>query len=523
MSRTNRFLSGISFGYVCQMVIMVGGLWLTPFLLRRIGQNDYGLWLVGTQILFYLALLDFGVVALLPRETAYATGRIGTGAGPKELPILIGQTARLVLWQTPLVILAALAMWFLMPAEWEPLRGPIGVVLFTFALLFPLRIFQAVLQGLQELGVLAQTQLLTWLASVAVTVALVFAGLGLYALAAGWVAMQVLVIPVVLYRFKRRFPGVLPRSLAPLPWKDARRKLTNGFWVSINQIGVVLLFGTDVLIIGKLLGPAAVVPYVCTAKLIMVLANQPQMLMQLAMPGLSELRARQEMERLSGVCIALSQSMLIVSGAVVCVVLAANQGFVSWWVGAQQFGGFWLTLFVLLSMLLRHWNLSVGYVLFSFGYERRLAVTALLDGFVTVGSAIVFIHLFGLIGAPMGSILGVCLVSLPGNISALAGANAAPISRLLKSLAPWFWRFAALALASGMFAERFVPNTFPKLAATALLVGGVYAVVMLPLALRDPLGEYVRPRLASLTTKLFSVFPGSAGLLERIERAGANK
>ena len=505
ISRTKKFLGGASLGYVSQFVMMVTGLWLTPFLLRRIGQHDYGLWLVGTQILFYLALLDFGVVALLPRETAYASGRIGAGGDQEELPRLIGQTARLVLWQTPFVVVGAIAMWFLMPAEWEPLRRPMAAVLFAFVLMFPLRVFQAVLTGLQDLKVLAQTQLLTWIAGAALTIALVFAGMGLYALAAGWIATQLLVIPVLLYRSKRKFPGVLPIRLARLPWNEARRKLVNGFWVSLNQIAGVLLLGTDLLIIGKFLGPAAVVPYACTAKLIMVLANQPQMLGQLAVPALSQLRAQPNRDHLSGVCIALSQAILLVSGAVACVVLATNHGFVGWWVGASQFGGFWLTVMVLLNMLLRHWNLSVGYILFAFGYERRLAVTALLDGLVTVCSAIVLTRQFGLIGAPLGMVIGVCLVSLPGNISALARANAAPISRLLKSLTPWAWRFALIALAAGVFAQRVIANNFPKLVATALVVAGIYALVMLPIAWRDPLGGYLRPLVASLRIRVFGI------------------
>jgi O-antigen/teichoic acid export membrane protein len=506
MSRTKRFLGGASLGYVSQIVMMVLGLWLTPFLLHRIGQHDYGLWLVGTQILFYLALLDFGVVALVPRETAYATGRMGAGGNREELSLLIGQTARLVLWQTPFVVLAALAMWLLLPAEWEPLRRPMAAVLFAFVLMFPLRIFQAVLQGLQDLKALAQTTLSAWLVGIALTVVLVFAGFGLYALALGWVTTQLLVIPVLLYRFKRKFPGVLPRRLSRLPWNAARKKLINGFWVSINQIAVVLLAGTDLLIIGKLLGPAAVVPYVCTGKLITVLANQPQMLGQLAVPALSELRVQTERDHLSGVCIALSQAILIVSGAVVCVALATNRGFVSWWVGAQQFGGFWLTVLVLLNMLLRHCSLTVSYMLFSFGRERRLAITSLLDGSVTVCSAIILTRYFGIIGAPLGMLLGVCLVTLPGNISALAASNVIPISHFFRSLAPWAWRFTALALAAGAFAQRFTPNSFITLAASALIVASLYAVVMLPIAWRDPLGGYLRPLVASLRGRVFVKF-----------------
>jgi O-antigen/teichoic acid export membrane protein len=248
------------------------------------------------------------------------------------------------------------------------------------------------------------------------------------------------------------------------------------------------------------------VPYACTAKLITVFANQPQMLMQLAMPALSELRAGGRREHLARVCVALSQAMLWLSGAVACVVLATNEGFVRWWVGAAQYGGFWLTVPVLLNMLLRHWNLTIGYVLFSCGMERRLALTALLDGLVTLCAVVVLTGRFGLKGVAAGTVVGVCLVSLPANLRGLASAHATPIGEMLRALAPWCWRFVLLALAAGAWGRRFAPDSFHALAATALIVGGTYLFVMLPVALREPLGTYVRPRLSTLASRLQRIF-----------------
>src|SRR5580765_8072923 len=75
MSRTRRFMRGIGVGLVSQVVLAIVGLGVTRYLLHRLGQSEYGLWLVATQLLAYLALTDLGVIALLPREIAYATGR----------------------------------------------------------------------------------------------------------------------------------------------------------------------------------------------------------------------------------------------------------------------------------------------------------------------------------------------------------------------------------------------------------------------------------------------------------------
>lgn len=505
MSRTNRFLSGIGFGYASQALTTLIGFGLTPFLLYRIGQHNYGLWLVGTQLMAYLSLLDLGIIALLPRETAFATGRARTIEEAADLPLIFGHTVRIILWQMPLVALGALISWFLMPADWAALRNPIGVVLLAFVATFPLRIFRAVLHGLQDLAYLGRTGIICYLISTGTTVGLVLAGSGLYALAIGWTVQQFAGAFTGWYRLRTHFPTVLPRSLPEMPWSTARTRLTQGGWVSLMQVAQVLLNGTDILIIGKLFGPAAIVPFVITGKLIGVLTNQPQMLMALAGPALSQMRMGESRERLSEVCIALTQAMLMLSGAAVCVVLTVNQGFVGRWVGARQYGGFWLTALILLGMLLRHWNLTVAYTLFCFGYERRLCLTAFLDGLVSVGAMFLFIREFGLIGAPLGIIAGACLISLPANVWSLARESDMSVGRLIRPLLPWFVRFVFLTAGIIFLARIWIPNTFLLLGLTAAVTATIYVVVMFPLALRSPLGDYVRPRLFPIRARVFRV------------------
>src|SRR5580698_10492868 len=115
MTRSRLFFRGLRLSYLYQAVVMVAGLWLTPFWLKHLGQHDYGLWLVGLQTLSYFVLMDFGVVALLPRATAYATGHAIRGRDGGDLADLIGRTARIVLYQTPIVGIAVAVLWFVVP------------------------------------------------------------------------------------------------------------------------------------------------------------------------------------------------------------------------------------------------------------------------------------------------------------------------------------------------------------------------------------------------------------------------
>ena len=162
----------------------------TPFLLRHIGQHDLGLWLMITQVVNFLGLLDLGVVTLLPRETAYIAGARPLGERPDLAP-LMARVWRIVWLQVPVVILAAALAWWVLQGEWDAVRVPMLLVVGAFVALFPARVFNAVLQGVQDLAFVGRLQLTVWAVSTAITIGLVLAGAGLYAVVLGWVVTQV--------------------------------------------------------------------------------------------------------------------------------------------------------------------------------------------------------------------------------------------------------------------------------------------------------------------------------------------
>jgi len=329
-------------------------------------------------------------------------------------------------------------------------------------------------------------------------VGLVLAGWGLFALAVGWSVSQGLSSVIWWVRLRRRFPNALPRRVAAIAGERLRDRLGRGLWISASQVAQVLLQGTDLLIIGKLLGPNAVVLYFCTGKVVAVLTNQPWLLAQSAQPALSELRTSADRHRLREACAALTRATLILSGAVVCVVLLVNEGFVTWWVGATQYGGFWLTLALVGGMLLRHWDSTTVYTLFALGHDKRISITALLDGAVTVVASILLTRAYGLLGTALGMIVGVVIVRLPADLMLLTKETAASASQLALDLWPWAWRFALAAAATLAVSRVWTPRTLPALVVATLLCGGGYLGLMWPLALEEPLGKYVRPRLAAL-------------------------
>jgi O-antigen/teichoic acid export membrane protein len=512
VSRARRILGGLGLGYLNLAVVMIAGIWLTRFFISHLGERRYGLWLIGTQFIGYALLLDVGVLQLLPRQVAFATGRSRGWRDARDLPVLIGETFRLVLYQAPALALVATAGVLLIPAEWAELRGPMAVVAAVLVAVFPFRVPQAVLSGLQDLAFVGRLQLAVWAAATAATVGGVLAGFGLYAFAAGYAVSQLLGVAIGAIRLRRAFPGVLPARLPPLAWSRAWAMLRSGGWMSVGQVAHILLTGTDLLVIGRLLGPGAVVVYACTGKLLSATANLPQMMLPVAGPALSELRTGASKERLFDAAQALGQLMVIVSGAIAVGVVGANEAFVSWWVGPSRYGGTWMTLLLAVQLVLRHWNLSLTTTLFSVGRERRTALTSLGDGFVTVGGLVVFTRWLGPTGAPLGAIAGALLVTLPAN---LAGARQEGWSamRWIAGFGGWAWRLVALVAAGGLAARWYRPAGVAGLCALGAALGGVYVWAMWPVLARAPLGTYALPRITAAAER-------ARGALRRL-RSGA--
>lgn len=497
MSRSRSFLTGAAFSYVYQALLMLVGLWLTPFYIHTLGQRDYGIWLVGLQVLNFLLLCDFGVVVVTPRDIAQAAGLEDAGLASGEVARVFGQTLKVVLAQTGVVAAAAAILFVLKPAHDAALRGPIGLVLAVFVISYPLRLFPAVLQGLQDYKFLGQLRLVLWTVSVVTVIVLLLSGARFYALACGWCIQQMGHDIVTFFRLRKSRPDLLSvhgwRSAGPMQW----RWFTRGFWVNVNQIASALTAGSDLLLVGRFINAATVVVYSSTGKLITVLQNQPQILANIALPGLSHMRTSESRERTLQAATSLTQAMLLMAGGVFCVVLAINQQFVTWWLGPRFFGGVALTIVLLLTFLLRQADYTLAVTLFAFGHERWISIRALIDGAVSVLIAGVLVHTWGLVGVAFGFLCGVLFVSIPADVFMLSRSLGVSPAVLSRPYVAYLWRIA-VAGGVAIAVENWVaaPN-LAHIALSASIAAAFYLLLVLPHVWRTPLRGYIEGAIAT--------------------------
>ena len=500
MSRARRVFAAFGIGVVNQALAAAVGLWVTRFTLHRIGPHDYGLWVIAGQVLAYMVLLDLGVVALLPREISVAAGKGGDPeARDAELRDLFERSMSLVLLLVPVLALGSIAILALLPAQWAALRGPLAVYLALYVTAYPFRLVGAVLTGLQELSFTAMTQTLSFLVGAAATVTLVVFGFGLYALAVGGIAGQLIAALAGLTRLFSHHRRVLPRRFRWASLDVIRRHFAPGLWVSLGQLAHVMLNATDVLVIGRILGPDGALKFSFTDKTENILSVQPFAIGNLAGPTLGQLKGSGRQGEVSRIVGIIAASTLILSGAVVLAVLETNHAFVRSWIGEQYFGGMALTATILANMMARHWQFtySVGIFYYS-GRVRESTLILLADGVVSLGLSIILVQHLGIVGAPLGSLISVLVTAWPASVILISRDSGTSPWASFAPVVPWLVRFVPLAIVAGATGVWLGESSLLIVAGAGAIIGIAYIAAVLPLLRRPPLAVYAEPWLAKI-------------------------
>ena len=502
MSRTRKAAVTAAFTYARFLMAIVPGILLLPLTLASLGARTYGLWLAFGEVLAYAAMIDPGVLSVLPWMIAEAHGS-SDRASVRRL-VWNGLATGAVAGAGYVLVVGAL--WLALPgalhlsaADRALLGPPIALVVAVTTLTYPLRVFRAALAGLQDVffnGVLAIGEVVI---NVAVLATLLLQGYGLWALAWAAAAASIFVALASLARLAYLAPDLLTHPERPT-LADLGSLLRNGIGAWLAAFGWQLLAASNGIVITYLGHPEWVPIYVCTAKMSTVLTQLSWVIPDSGLVGLAQLHGeRPRSKRLRQMVGALVQVNLILGGAAACGVLAFNPAFVTRWVGTALFGGLRLNALLALGIIpysLVHGLMTSAAVI---GNRLRVGTATLANGVLQIGFAIVFGARWGLLGVAAAGLLAAAISTVPAGLVLLRSVEAIAIDDLVRDfLSPWARRAAAtVAIAAGVSIVSQWMGVW--IAATAaVLLGCAYLWHMRPLYRLLPLDPQWVPWLVSL-------------------------
>ncbi|HET6764406.1 MAG TPA: hypothetical protein VFH27_12060, partial [Longimicrobiaceae bacterium] len=269
MSRTRRAAISVGFGYAGFALSLVSGIVLVPFTLARVGTETYGVWLAFGELVAYSAMVDLGILGIVPWLVAESDGRRDE-EGIRDVlagAFVLSFLAAVAFAAVALLLLAAApSVSRVTEAQRAMVLWPVLFVVAGTAVAYPLRTFLAALGGLQDVVYTGISGVAQQALSVALLLTLLLAGYGVWALAAASAVPMVLASGAACIRLAHAHPTLLRgwrRPSRATVWRLA----TGGFGSWTAGLGWRMVAASDSLILLSVAGPAMAVVFSVTSKL----------------------------------------------------------------------------------------------------------------------------------------------------------------------------------------------------------------------------------------------------------------
>lgn len=477
---------------------------LSPYVLRRLGDAPYGLLSVTWEIGGYFGLFDFGIRSAIN----YYVARSSAAGNLNELKQVIRTAFWLLAGITALGLLLSYPIAFFSAALID--RGPLdlgqvrrilclGLVVFSLNLTGSLAV--SVLAGLRRFNWLALTNIAGSVATAILMVAAIESGFGLFSVALAqafgtvlpWLTQQ-----IVIQRWGLTaglWPPRIERALAS-------KLMSYGGANFLMRICELLTFQSDQIIIVQALGPAAVAQYHVGRFLALHTRSLVSVLSMVLAPYFTTLSVTGDLEQIKEYFIRLNRWICALAAVLAAGVIVLGRPFLVLWVGERYVIGNWWTrsdivlLFFALAMAFR--ALSAVPFQFLLGTRRlRFATTVLLlESIALVGAGIFVVRWQGIAAIAVIKLVSSVILSAAFVVYSIQEAGVRPSAYLAQSLAPALLTGASTAAMALFLRHWLVLSNWPVFFLAASLSAAAGAAAFLLMSTAED-REFIRRKLRS--------------------------
>lgn len=455
------------------------GVFLSPFILHRLGDAAFGIWVLIFSFTGYYGIFDFGIRSSIIRYVSKYTATQDL----KEVSGLLN-TAMFTYACVGLLSLLITAIgcvyidriFQIPPTFYSTARWLLLIVGTSVALSFPFGVFGGMLEGLQKFYVLNWTNIV--FSSLLRVVLIVFY------LDRGYGLLTVALITVGL-----PFAGSVVRALIALrelpikfSWsyvsRDGFRRMANYSAVTFMiLISWRLRFKTDALVIGTFLSSAAITYFYAGSRLVDYAGEVVNSLAQIFVPMSSQSDAAGNAERLRKILIAGNRACAFVIFPITACFVILGKSVIEAWVGKKYVDqGYPVLLTLIIPYTLMLVQGASSRILFGMSKHGKLAVVTMIEGIANLGLSILLVRRYGILGDAFGTaipMLGTYLIFMPAHLCSRLGVRVGAYVRhayLLPMLT-----CAPLVLVLLLLRRWFVPHGYMQVALQVVIGGAIYA------------------------------------------------
>lgn len=404
----NQLKAGVVLNYVVIFLNTVVGLLYTPYMLRMMGQSEYGLYSLVASVIAYLTVLDLGFGNAIVRYTAKFRAEKKT----EEQYEMFGMFFLLYLVIGIIAFGIGLGLYFnvdtlfgntMTAVELDRARIMMLLLVANLAFTFPMSIWGSIIQAYEDFVFQKSLNIFRIILNTAVMICLLHFGYKAVAMVVVQTIFNVLTLVINFIYCRRKLNIHIYFRFKHFHWGFLKEVAIYSFWIFLNAIMDRVYWSTGQFVLGAMVGTVAVAVFAIAIQLEGMYMQFSTAISSVFLPKVTAMVAtNRSRKEISDLFIRTGRIQYVVLAYILSGFIIFGRQFIELWAGAGYSDAYIISLlfFIPLTVPLIQ---NLGITILQARNEMKFrSVLYIIIALVSLAMQIVLTRFFGGIGCAMG-------------------------------------------------------------------------------------------------------------------------
>lgn len=387
---------------------------ITPFMVHRLGDFQFGIYTLAFSSVGYFDLLAQGIRSTLQRFV----GRLSGGEDREALDTVFSTALALTLFIGTFVIVAFLGLSKVLPAFFK--FGPAQQHLFTWLVILlglnlgigiPAALLGSYLCGLHRFDLYNAMSIARQAIRTLLILLVLLWGRGVVAVADCVLVSTVVSIPIS-WAFVCHVDPKIKFSRAMVKLRTARELATFSFWMLLGNMGQLLRDSTDSIVIGRVLTTALITPFAVAARLVDYFRPIIAGMISPSLPRFSQLDGQHREDDIRKLFLHITRLAALMALAAGAMLVLNGRSLLLLWMGPKYVSSYPILVLLTVGAVASVSQLGTLQSLIAKGRHRPYALWTLGEGLANLVLSVIWARRYGIVGVALGTAVPLLAVKL---------------------------------------------------------------------------------------------------------------
>lgn len=344
----NQLKAGAFLSYVSIGLNNIVGLLYTPFMLRMMGQSEYGLYSLVASVVAYLTVLDLGFGNAIVRYTA----KFRAEGKTREQYEMFGMFFLLYIGIGVLALLVGLGLYFnvdylfdatMDDSELYKIRVMMLLMVFNLAFTFPMSIWGSIITAYENFVFQKLVGIVRIILNPLVMIAMLLIGYRAIGMVVVTTIFNVVTLLINYWYCKKRLK--IQVRFGHFQWGFFKEVSVYSFWIFLNAIMDCIYWSTGQFVLGVFKGAAVVAVYAVAIQLQAIYMGFSTAISGVFLPKVTAMVTKENNEKaISDLFIRIGRIQYIIMAFILTGFIVFGKSFICLWAGEDYMDAYWIAL-----------------------------------------------------------------------------------------------------------------------------------------------------------------------------------